>query len=325
MNQADGYRQKLSEIARLLAASAAPVIVLHPHADPDCVASACALSAVFGIHDMWSPARPDRSGNLLLMRYQASLQPEFPEGATAIIVVDTNDITVVPERFRERTTVVIDHHETVRQQEPSISLTDSTAPSCSEIVYDLITCAGHSVDSRTAKILLAGILADTGRLRRARPSTLRKCAHLLETAGVDITSEELSAEGSRDIAEQTAVLKGMQRMFFRSSHGFTVCCSHSSSFESSVAHMLLAAGADAAFVASEKRESVRVTGRAAEGAVGKGFSLIAVFGNISRGFGGTFGGHAGAAVLSSEGDMEAILNACAAECEEWNEERQRKA
>ncbi len=322
MNQTDAYRRRISEISFLMAESASPVIVLHPHADPDCVASACALSKRFGIGDLWSPSKPDRAGNLLLKKHSASLLAKFPEGATAAIIVDTSDITVIPEQFRDRVIIVIDHHEIDRQPEHCISLTDSTAPSCSEIVYDIITDGGHAIDGETAGILLAGILADTGRLKRAKPSTLRKCAELLETAGLEMDSKELSVDGQRDMSELTAILKGMQRMVFRSLSGFTVCCSHASAFESSVAGMLLTAGADVAFVASEDSGSVRVTGRAAAGAIGKGFSLITVFRNVAQGFGGTFGGHAGAAVLSSEGDVEALLNSCAAESVEWIQERQ---
>ncbi|MBX8644791.1 MAG: DHH family phosphoesterase [Thermoplasmata archaeon] len=305
---------------RLLESKVHHVYVLHPHPDADCVASAYALYSAFPGAAIWSPSKPDRFAQLMIERHSIPVAEEFPDQADLAVILDTPHTAFVRDHLKRGTSImVIDHHEQGQTEENGVtlSLTVPRAPSCSEIVAELLLHAGRRPERNAAEVLLIGILSDTGGLKRATASTLRTCASLLELAGLEIQSPALSRSVPMEEGEQVAVLKGMQRMVYRRVGGFTVCCTHSSAFESTVASVLLSAGADAVFVAAESGGFVRVTGRASERVLARGFNLVTLFRSIAAGFGGETGGHPGAAVLKSEADMEALLNSCAAEFIDW--------
>jgi nanoRNase/pAp phosphatase (c-di-AMP/oligoRNAs hydrolase) len=305
-------------MAALLADGTHSVLAMHPHADIDCLASAYALSASFRISSLWAPFKLDKFALAAAERYAIQPSPELPAETRRVIFVDTNEARAAEYPDLDGKEIfIIDHHQTGDTTRADASFIDVESPSCSELVVEILEAGGIEPSKEVAELLIMGILFDTGRFRRGKASTLKKCASLLETAGARLESSKLNPEIPMDGSEQTAILKGMQRMVFRSAGGCIVCCSHTSAYESSVASALLKTGCDVAFVASETDGAVRVTGRSGPKGIDASIDLVALFERIADGFGGKSGGHTGAAVLNTDGEMEAILNSCAAECLEF--------
>jgi nanoRNase/pAp phosphatase (c-di-AMP/oligoRNAs hydrolase) len=67
-------------------------------------------------------------------------------------------------------------------------------------------------------------------------------------------------------------------------------------------------GADVVFVGAQAKNEFRVSGRATQALVRKGFHIGKIMEETGRDMGGQGGGHAGAAGMSGEGEMEAALN-----------------
>ncbi len=306
-------------MAELLADGTPSAIALHPGADVDCLASAYALSSTFGIDYLWAPFGMDRIASAAAENYGVQTSAETPPPAIRrIVFVDTSGSRIAEYTgIGDREIFIIDHHQSSGDFGARAYIIDPAAPSCSEIIVEIIEECGLTASCKAAELLVLGMLYDTGRFRRGTAKTLRKCASMLEIAEAGLGELVARTEIVRESAEQTAILKGMQRMVFRTAGGYMVCCSHTSAYESSVASALIGAGCDVAFVASSSEGAVRVTGRTGERAARASINLVTLFGRIASGFGGTCGGHAGAAGLNTEGDMESVLNSCAAECLEY--------
>ena len=70
-------------------------------------------------------------------------------------------------------------------------------------------------------------------------------------------------------------------------------------------------GADVSFVGAEKEGVIRISGRARRTAIEDGVNMGQIMHDVSKVYGGTGGGHDGAAGLDVEGgDVEAILKGC---------------
>ncbi|MFD4192953.1 MULTISPECIES: DHH family phosphoesterase [Amycolatopsis] len=79
--------------------------------------------------------------------------------------------------------LVVDHHAS-NLRYGSVHLVDDTAEATAVLVLALLDELGVALDEPIARCLYAGLVTDTGGFRRARPSTHRAAARLLE-AGVD--------------------------------------------------------------------------------------------------------------------------------------------
>ncbi|NIH81279.1 DHH family phosphoesterase [Amycolatopsis viridis] len=79
--------------------------------------------------------------------------------------------------------LVVDHHAS-NLRYGTVHLVDDTAEATAVLVLALLDEMGVPLDEPIARCLYAGLVTDTGGFRRARPSTHRAAARLLE-AGVD--------------------------------------------------------------------------------------------------------------------------------------------
>ncbi len=70
------------------------------------------------------------------------------------------------------------------------------------------------------------------------------------------------------------------------------------------------AGADVAFVGSQRDERFRISARAKQDIVRKGLHLGRLLDEVGGETDNSGGGHAGAAGLTGVGDVEAVLNMC---------------
>ncbi len=277
---------------------------MHKNADLDALASAYYLSRIFGGADLAADSL-DRFSKYMVKKFGINVKFDADENSyDEIIVVDTASREQLG-KFRDfRIDAVYDHHASndiladVRVVKPSY-------PSCSEMLYDIF----GKVENEIAYVLLmGGIITDTRWFRHANGGTFRIVSRLIEDSGIEYGKIAEIFDFPYVQSEKVAILKGMQRLKFRTKGRKIVAYTIVGAHESSVA-TLLSSIADAIFVASARGDEVRITGRSRE------INLLEVYHDVSVAFGCKYGGHKNAAGMTCIGDPEAVLNALAIECE----------
>jgi nanoRNase/pAp phosphatase (c-di-AMP/oligoRNAs hydrolase) len=300
--------------------------VFHPNADCDAVGSAVALRRNFPGFDISGAGGISRLGKRLLefVGERVLDPPEF-QSYDAIVVLDTSNLLslgIPSEILDAKRKIIIDHHlKSGNVKGVELYHCDDSKPSCAEIIWELLNVKGageapgagtaqaRGVDRETAAALSAGILTDTGHLRFAKTSTVKALSEMLERSGLAL--EEVLAlmeDDVPDMSRKVAFLKGAQRLRFEPAGEYIVAASHVSAFEGALSKTLLALGADVVFVGAQAKKEFRVSGRATQALVRRGFHVGKLMEEAGREMGGQGGGHAGAAGMSGEGEMEAAVN-----------------
>lgn len=302
----------LEEVAKGLG-TGRKLAVFHPNADCDAVGSAVALVKNFPDFEMGAPGGVGRLGKkiLELSGIEAPEKPDYSAYDT-LVVLDTCNLggLFIPEDvLSSKRKIVIDHHMRAANVEADMYYSDETKPSCAEIAKGVLEAAGKKADRPTALALAMGIITDTAHFRFAKSSTLRTMVGILEEGS--ITLEEvliLVEDDTPDVSKKIAFLKGAQRVRFEQTGEYVVALSNVSAFEGALSKNLLSLGADVVFVGAQVKTEFRVSGRATQSLVRKGFHIGKLMDETGREMGGQGGGHAGAAGMSGEGEMEAALN-----------------
>jgi len=291
------------------------VIFLHSNADLDSVGSAAALKLFFGKAELCAQEGVSHLGKKLL----ADLEIEFSEDLNCQglpVIVDAHDDSSLGYGGVDwNRGIVIDHHSVTGGCASSDYYIDENATSTSELVWEILG-RPEKVDEKIGMALLAGILADTGHLRRGNHITLGNASEILRASGLSMESLApiFDSADSQDMSRRISRLKGAQRLKFDRVGEWLVAKSEVGAFEGAVCHALLNIGADVAIVGSQNEEVFRVTGRATRKAVDAGIHLGNIMNKVSQEIEGEGGGHDGAAGLSGKGDVEAMLNICARNC-----------
>lgn len=312
----NGLEQMIAELS-----DGRKLAVFHPNADCDAVGSALALLRNFPGIDISGAGGISRLGKRLLELTGEKVvdSPDFGV-YDKFIVLDTSNLPSlgIPEEVLvSKRKLIIDHHmrnENVKGVE--LYYCDDTKPSCAEIIWELLVAvkgmggqAGWKTDRETAAAISAGILTDTAHLRFAKTSTVKALAEILERSGLAL--EEVLAlmeDDVPDMSRKVAFLKGAQRLRFEPAGEYIVAASHVSAFEGALSKTMLSLGADVVFVGAQAKKEFRVSGRATQALVRKGFHVGKLMAEAGRDMGGQGGGHAGAAGMSGEGEMEAAVN-----------------
>ena len=303
----------LPEIAGALG-TGRKLAVFHPNADCDAVGSAVALVRNFGGFEIGAAGGISRLGKRLL-EFTGQAVTEDPDWGAfdTLVIIDTSNLLAlgVPEDvLAGKRKIIIDHHLKSTQLEGiELYFSDETKPSCAEIVCDILRAAGKKADRETAAALAAGIITDTAHFRFARTSTLKALTGLLEESGLQLEEVlTLIEDEVPDKSRKLAFLKGAQRIRFEQVGDYAVAISNVSSFEGGLCKAMMVLGADVAFAGSQAKKEFRVSGRASQALVRKGFHIGKMMEDTGRDMGGQGGGHPGAAGMSGEGEMEAALN-----------------
>lgn len=150
-------------------------------------------------------------------------------------------------------------------------------------------------DSRVAGLLLAGIIHDTSRFKRASALTFTAAGYLTRLISYGRTLYTLRNE--EDFSKRLAKLKGLQRSIVTNAGELIIVVTYVGSFESDVAASLLLLGADVAVVVSSKEDETRVivrgSGRISERQWEKISGILVEQLNPA-----SFGGHLRASVLT---------------------------
>ncbi|MDD1750495.1 MAG: DHH family phosphoesterase [Methanothrix sp.] len=281
----------------------------HRNADPDAIGSSFALSRAFGgtigaVDDL------SRTGVSLADAIGARIliNPNV-EDFDLVVVVDTSVGTQLGGRVPARYALV-DHHLDEGLLEGALFYIQRPAKSTAEIVWTILKENCKKADPMAALGLLAGMIADTGRFRRATPDTFLTAAEILEEGGFAYEEAQEALSVPADISQRIAVLKAASRAEIVRQGDWLVACATVNSFEGSAAMALVDLGADVAFVAGRHGCLVRISARSSREAARRGLNLAEILGEVGKSYGGDGGGHRSAAALEAVGDPSAILDAC---------------
>lgn len=270
------------------------LVLTHHNADIDAMASAIALTeglkqsgaqAVAGAAESISKAAQQ-----LAKGYEVLIDPDCSK-FDSVVLVDTS----VPEQLATvkniRADFVIDHHPAGKLAEKAECYIDENAKSTAQLVYALLKKMNLEIDEKLAKILSAGIVADTAHFRHADAEVFSTMAELSKIAKFSdvlliITSEEV------DPSARVAALKAAKRMEIYKCDDLLIAFSNLSSHEAAACRALMKLGADIAIVFAEKEKELRISSRAREKILGYKIDLSEIFQEVGRMIEGSGGGHA---------------------------------
>jgi nanoRNase/pAp phosphatase (c-di-AMP/oligoRNAs hydrolase) len=299
-----GFYNRLLDYSNIL-------FLCHRNADPDAIGSAYTLAeAIGGVVGLVDGC--NRVGKMLIKALEINVvvDPD-PSNYDFTVVVDTstqaqlNDIKLTKY-------AVVDHHSTCSIKDGAEFYIHRCASSTAEIVFEIIKSMGAPVMRKSAMSLITGIITDTGNFKYASPQSFRTLAEIIETSGVEYGEVvDILASTPQDISMRIAILKTAMRAQIQRVGEHIIATSTISSFGGTAAGMLTHIGADVSFVGADKDGVIRISGRARRTAIDDGVNLGQIMQEVSKVYGGTGGGHDGAAGLDVEGgDVQAILKSC---------------
>lgn len=283
----------------------------HRNADPDAIGSSFALSQTFGgaigvVDDM------SRIGASLAeaLGAQVLLNPQF-EDYDLVVVVDTS-VGMQLGGNLPATYALVDHHLDQGLLDDALFYIQRPAKSTAEIVWRILKDNGKKPDRDAALALLAGIVSDTGRFKRATPETFAVASEILAEGGFSYEEALEALSVPTSVSQRIAVLKAASRAKIIRQGDWLIASSVVNSFEGSAAMSLVDLGADVAFVAGRhgKGERIRISARSSRAAARKGLNLAKLLGEVGQAFNGDGGGHMSASALEAIGDPSVILDAC---------------
>jgi len=281
----------------------------HRNADPDAIGSSFALSRAFG-GDIGAVDDLSRTGVSLaeIIGARVLINP-LVEDYDLVVVVDTSVRMQLGDRL-PAAYALVDHHQDEGLLERALFFIQKPAKSTAEIVWTILKENDKRADRKTALGLLAGMIADTGRFKRATPGVFLAAAELLDAGGFAYEEALEALSVPADLSQRIAVLKAASRAQIMRQGDWIVACTIVNSFEGFAAMALVDLGADVAFVAGRHGTQVRISARCSRDAARRGLNLAKLLGEVGKAYGGDGGGHKSAAALEAIGDPSAILDEC---------------
>ncbi len=286
----------------------------HRNADPDAIGSSFALSRAFGgrigvVEDL------SRTGERLARIIGADvLVDPCHEDYDLVVLVDTSVPLqlggAVPERY-----ALVDHHIDRGLLEGAVFYIQRPVTSTAQIVWSILKENGKRPGREEALGLLAGMISDTGRFKRATPEAFSAAAGILQAGGFSYEEALSALSVPPDISQRMAVLKAASRAGIERHGNWLIATAEVGSFEGSAASALVDLGADAAFVAGRHGEMSRISARCSRSAA-EFLNLAELLSAVAEEHGGQGGGHMAAAALEAQGQPSALLLACLRGAEE---------
>jgi nanoRNase/pAp phosphatase (c-di-AMP/oligoRNAs hydrolase) len=303
----------------LIAKSKKICIRTHENADADAVGSSLALKTFIeqlGKKPVVTARSVSKLGKFLVDDVGEVILTE--DSSTRFDLTIYVDARPPGEEDRVGRVAVIDHHEGKMGFRTSYALVDPSFSSASEMVYEFgrfLLSSGRipRIEERAGKLLIWGIIADTGGLRLAVKDTLERLIGITDATGVEVRDAYSTMRTPPDPSLKMACLKGASRLKIRKQGKILIVTTDVSSFQGDVAGSLVSLGADIAFAGGRKTKLVNVSARSRNHVVDMGLSLAKVMGTVAGRIGGRGGGHAGAAALKGPGDVQNIIDMCVSE------------
>ena len=286
------------------------MVVTHGNADLDAVSSGlltCELLRHLGATSccVLIPEGPSRDSRKALELLGIDLKLcEDEEKVDIAVVVDASNESQLGGSLGVKQYILIDHHEAGSLAlKADVKLVDPEAPTCVELVLDVIRAAVFELSPQQATLAMAAMLDETGLFERASARTFEVAAYLLRSGA---NYEEALALVKRPKAQESldlrlARLKGASRAkVSRACGDLVVVSTYVGSYEADVARSLVGLGADVAIAFKENRASVRVSRQALE----RGVSASSIAAYLAERLGGEGGGHRGAAALNLSAQVD---------------------
>jgi nanoRNase/pAp phosphatase (c-di-AMP/oligoRNAs hydrolase) len=233
---------------------------------------------------------------------QLSQKPSWPEKLGGIIIVDSAGPSQTGLELPEGVPLcIIDHHAT---SDWDFSSDDFECRlemrSTTQIIYEYLNqFSPKSLTDNVRKLLLAGLITDTGRFRHADGQALATAASLMDGAGFEYQSFiEYVEERITSPSERGAMIKAMARANNIEAGPWNLVHTNSSTLEGRVSGALVGLGAEVAMVSRYRDGKTRITVRASRLSTREGVHLGEMMQTLARVHGGEGGGHDGAAGLT---------------------------
>lgn len=281
----------------------------HRNADPDALGSAFALKEAIG-GTVGVIDGCDRVATQLAKQLDIEYVVNPQDDYDLVLVVDTSTPAQL-NGYELSEYSVIDHHATTSLNENALFYLHRNKSSTAEIVLEVLKSIGAPILRRVAYALISGIITDTGNFRHASADSFKAVAELLELSGIEYSEvmDSLSAV-PQAVSMRIALIKSAQRAVIEREGNWIIVTSNVGSFVGSAASSLISLGADVAFVAANVDGMVKVSARARRCTINSGVNLAKLMEEISVKYGGTGGGHEGAAGMDVIGDSDKILKSC---------------
>jgi len=303
-------------IARAAESGAVPVLTGR-NGDMDTIGSAIALASsnpnlmACGLHIGKLAKRLCSELNAPFRKL--AKEPSWPANIGGIIIVDAASESQTGVDIPKGVPIcVIDHHDTCDwifgEQDLEIR---SDARATTQIVFQYLKeKSSNSLTDEVRKLLLAGLITDTGRFKHADKASLECASQILEGAGFEYQEfvEHIQNENINS-SERGAILKALSRCQSTECGVWNLVHTHAGIHEGKVAGILIQTGAEVALVSRFRDGETRLTARAPRSSTINGVHLGEMMQKLSETLGGEGGGHDGAAGWSGKTDRVAAESA----------------
>ncbi len=283
----------------------AVAIISHKNGDMDTIGSACALARILGTKARACGTHISSIAASILRETKSDFtkmsigNEQWPRKLGGIIVVDAAGPSQIGIKLPDAPLCIIDHHSAGSE----FNLGDSDF----EIVWDTSSTAEiiqnwaeiyapTRIDESSKRLLLAGIIADTGRFRHANASALASASRLVGDGDIDYSNFVEKMESVElNHSQRVAIANALKRVETLDVGDWFLSHTRAGTNEGIVARTLVTAGADIALVSRKVPEGTRITCRANRKATLSGVHLGRIMEQMVTRSGGEGGGHAGAA------------------------------
>jgi len=300
-----------------VAANGAVAVITGKNGDMDTIGSAIALASsrpelmACGLH-MGKLAK--KICNELGAPFKLiSSNPSWPSKLSGIIFVDAASIGQIGIEIPDGIPFcVIDHHATSDWKfGPEDFEYRIKARSTTQIIFEYLEeFYPNTLSDEVRKLLLAGLITDTGRFTHADDDALL-CASKLVRGGNFEYQEFVEFVQNEEISpsDRGAIIKALNRCKSMDVGDWTLIQTSAGILEGKVASMLLQTGGDLSIVSRHRNGETRLTARAKRSSTIQGIHLGNMMKELSENLGGEGGGHDGAAGWSGNTDAIAVESA----------------
>ena len=303
-------------IARAAESGAVPVLTGR-NGDMDTIGSAIALASsnpnlmACGLHIGKLAKRLCSELNAPFRKL--AKEPSWPAKIGGIIIVDAASESQTGVNIPKGVPIcVIDHHDTCDWIFGDKDLEiRSDARATTQIVFQYLKeKSSNSLTDEVRKLLLAGLITDTGRFKHADRDALKCATELMEGANFEYQEfvENIQTEDINP-SERGAILKALSRCQSTECGKWNLVHTFAGIHEGKVAGLLTQAGAEIALVSRFRDGETRLTARATRAATKHGIHLGEMMKSLTSKLGGEGGGHDGAAGWSGKSDRIAAESA----------------
>jgi nanoRNase/pAp phosphatase (c-di-AMP/oligoRNAs hydrolase) len=241
-----------------------------------------------------------------------------PSNYDVCLIIDANEVNQIGLKDKNDDLqlgipyIIIDHHhyrdDNIKSENlQSLNLIHDNVSSTVEIILNLFQVYSQKLPIPYKFLMTTAILTDSGFFHHGNNNTIKSVSTLLDE-NLDYQEIRLMLNKEIDISERIARIKGLQRVKLIRKGNYLIGISNVSSFGAKVATTLIKIGFDISIVHSMEKERSIVNSRVNKSVCLKtGLHMGKIFEELSENFGGSGGGHDGAAALTFDTDIDMIL------------------